>query len=426
MPMPKHRGEHADRQREPPGCGSRRQQQLQRESGRAATQASAAEMPSLATAARPEALPHLSSAYRRHEHRRDRRSSGAPHELRDEVPRTGTAAREQLLPRVRAVLDVDDHRGEQRGPSIAKPWTMPAARSDLTSTACVPAGGLSRQSALHQEQDDAQRVTPSGPRTVSGSSQVCRIRCQSARQSAESPVPEDAASRVAARAPRRTRSYAHPHAGGQLEEDLLERACLLLDAVDRDVSATSSCARRARRRRAASRSSTSALAAGPSRHCRHRASAASAASGRSDLHASRAAVSAARSSSIGPWKRMPALVDDADARGHLVDLGEQVARDEHGDAVLARHAADQVAYLVDAGRVEAVGGLVEHDELRATRGAPSRSRAAASCRASSRRPCGPPRQVEPHDLEHLGDPLLGHAKQRRVRTRRFSRPVRCA
>ena len=57
------------------------------------------------------------------------------------------------------------------------------------------------------------------------------------------------------------------------------------------------------------------------------------------------------------------LVDDADAGRQAVDLGEDVARHEDSDAVLGGQRLQQLAHIDHAGRVEAVGGLVEDDEL---------------------------------------------------------------
>ena len=56
-------------------------------------------------------------------------------------------------------------------------------------------------------------------------------------------------------------------------------------------------------------------------------------------------------------------VDDPDARRQPVHLGEDVARHEDGDAALGGERTQQGSHLDDAGRVEAVGRLVEDDEL---------------------------------------------------------------
>ena len=44
------------------------------------------------------------------------------------------------------------------------------------------------------------------------------------------------------------------------------------------------------------------------------------------------------------------LVDDADTRGELLDLGEDVARQEHGDAALRRQPLQDLADVRDARR----------------------------------------------------------------------------
>ena len=59
----------------------------------------------------------------------------------------------------------------------------------------------------------------------------------------------------------------------------------------------------------------------------------------------------------------PAAMDDADARGEAIDLGEDVARDEHRRAATLRELAEEFPDLDDAGRIEAVRGLVEDEQL---------------------------------------------------------------
>ena len=59
----------------------------------------------------------------------------------------------------------------------------------------------------------------------------------------------------------------------------------------------------------------------------------------------------------------PAAVDDADAGGETVDLGEDVAGHEHGDAVVRGERAEQLSHLDHAGRVQPVGGLVEDHQV---------------------------------------------------------------
>ncbi len=56
-------------------------------------------------------------------------------------------------------------------------------------------------------------------------------------------------------------------------------------------------------------------------------------------------------------------MDDADTVGEVRDLGEDVARHEDGHAALVGERAEQGADLDDAGGVERVGGLVEHEQL---------------------------------------------------------------
>jgi hypothetical protein len=57
------------------------------------------------------------------------------------------------------------------------------------------------------------------------------------------------------------------------------------------------------------------------------------------------------------------MMDDADARREPVDLGQDVARHEHRHATLGGEVSDQLPDLDDAGRIEAVGRLVEHEEI---------------------------------------------------------------
>ena len=53
---------------------------------------------------------------------------------------------------------------------------------------------------------------------------------------------------------------------------------------------------------------------------------------------------------------------DAERGRHAVDLVEQVAGDHDGDA-LAGELDQQPAHLLDTGRVQAVGGLIEDEQL---------------------------------------------------------------
>ena len=55
------------------------------------------------------------------------------------------------------------------------------------------------------------------------------------------------------------------------------------------------------------------------------------------------------------------VVDHGDAVADLLHLGEEVAGEHDCDAVV-RESADQGAEVADAGRVDAVGGFVEHQQ----------------------------------------------------------------
>jgi hypothetical protein len=57
------------------------------------------------------------------------------------------------------------------------------------------------------------------------------------------------------------------------------------------------------------------------------------------------------------------VVDHHQPVAGLLDLGEQVAGDEHGGALVGQ-AAQQVADLDDPGRVQPVGRLVQHQQRR--------------------------------------------------------------
>ena len=56
-------------------------------------------------------------------------------------------------------------------------------------------------------------------------------------------------------------------------------------------------------------------------------------------------------------------MDNADACGQARHFTEDVARHEDGDALLLRQLDEQVADFDDPGRVQAVGGLVQHEQL---------------------------------------------------------------
>ena len=56
--------------------------------------------------------------------------------------------------------------------------------------------------------------------------------------------------------------------------------------------------------------------------------------------------------------------DDAQEIRHLVDLRKQVAAHDNSAGEAARQLADKVTDLVDAGGVQAVCWLIEHEQLR--------------------------------------------------------------
>ena len=111
-----------------------------------------------------------------------------------------------------------------------------------------------------------------------------------------------------------------------------------------------------------------------------------------------------------------AVGDDHDVVDRLGDLGEQVARDEHGAAV-GGLLAQQPAHPADAGRVEAVGGLVEDQHL-----------GVAEQRGGDREPLAHAHRValdaavgglgQPDGVEHLLDALdrvlAGHGQDAQV------------
>ncbi len=90
----------------------------------------------------------------------------------------------------------------------------------------------------------------------------------------------------------------------------------------------------------------------------------------------------------------PAPVEDADPGAHLLDLGEQVAGEEDGGAGPVE-VEQQLADLLDALRVEAVGRLVEHQQPRLPQQRRRPGRAAGACRASRPGPAGRPPPASP-------------------------------
>ena len=102
------------------------------------------------------------------------------------------------------------------------------------------------------------------------------------------------------------------------------------------------------------------------------------------------------------------VVDDADAVGQVRDLGEDVARHEHGHALFVSERAQKLAHLDDAGGVEPVGGLVEDQHLGRVQ---QRARQRQTLLVAERELSRPPVRVrlEPQPLDRLGDRIVGRA-----------------
>ena len=102
-----------------------------------------------------------------------------------------------------------------------------------------------------------------------------------------------------------------------------------------------------------------------------------------------------RSSAMRALADQPAGADDDHAVDGLLDLGQQVAGDQHGAALLVGQVPQEAAQPLDALGVQAVGRLVEHQDrgVAEQRGRPAP--AAAACRASSRRRGGGRRRSSP-------------------------------
>ena len=92
----------------------------------------------------------------------------------------------------------------------------------------------------------------------------------------------------------------------------------------------------------------------------------------------------------------PPDAHDADVRAHLFDLAEQARGREHGHAVVPE-LFDQVAHLAGALRVEAVGQLVQDQQLARAQQGRLRCRGAGACRASSCDTAYPPPRRAPPD-----------------------------
>ena len=101
---------------------------------------------------------------------------------------------------------------------------------------------------------------------------------------------------------------------------------------------------------------------------------------------------------------------DAHRICHLVDLTEQMAGYHHRHAKLLGQAADQLPHLLDARRVQAVGGFIQDQQPRK-----------AQQGGGQPQPLLHPQgimghffaflAVQPHDLQHFPDVLFGRAPQ---------------
>ena len=118
----------------------------------------------------------------------------------------------------------------------------------------------------------------------------------------------------------------------------------------------------------------------------------------------------------------PARADDRDAVAELLDLGEQVARQQNGDA-LAGEVADEPAHVAHPGRVEPGRRLVEQQQARP-----------AQKRGGDAEPLAHPVRVaadpvagavgELDDLEHLVDARFESPPSSAAQSSRFARPLR--
>ena len=97
----------------------------------------------------------------------------------------------------------------------------------------------------------------------------------------------------------------------------------------------------------------------------------------------------------------PAVVDDQQPVADLLELAQHVRGHQDG-AVLGREAAEQVAHLAHADRVEAVGRFVEHEQRRiAEQGGGDAEPLLHAERVLAEAVAGP--IGEPDEVEHLGD-----------------------
>src|SRR6266536_4587109 len=194
-----------------------------------------------------------------------------------------------------------------------------------------------------------------------------RVRAAGATSGTPQPGDGDpAAAELAARERAWPCSWCDPEAGGELEEPLLERRMRRLDAVDREARLDEEAVDvgggvLGRHRRVGTERDPDPLGRLRGRPY-----------GRVRREQRLHAYAVARADQ----DRLPvafelgeralhddaAVIDDRDRVADLLDLVEQVRGEEYG-AALGDEAADHAAELVDAGRVEAVGGLVQDQQL---------------------------------------------------------------
>ena len=131
-----------------------------------------------------------------------------------------------------------------------------------------------------------------------------------------------------------------------------------------------------------------------------------------------------RSSSSEPIDDDLAVVDDRDPVARLLDLVEEVRREDHR-ASLVDERAEQVAELEDAGRVEAVDRLVEDQQLGVGEQAAGDAEALAHAQRVRARRGRPRGAARPTRSSAAVDPAVRlAARAPRRRSPRFSRPVR--
>ena len=105
-----------------------------------------------------------------------------------------------------------------------------------------------------------------------------------------------------------------------------------------------------------------------------------------------------------------AVVQDAHLIHHLLDLSQQVARDQHGGSGGLRHGSNQTAHLLNTRRVQTVGGFVQDQQF-----------GAAQQRHGNAQPLLHAKGILPHlpvsvlgqmnDLQHPADVLPVHVFQ---------------